>query len=68
MHSLAVECLPTQIPEHIDLDVTALAIGDSIHAGDLQLPAGVKLLDDPKSSVVSILGKTKGEEAAPAAE
>ena len=68
MHSLAVECLPTEIPEHIDLDVTALAVGDSIHAGDLQLPAGVKLLDDPKSSVVSVLGKAKEEAAAPAAE
>lgn len=67
MHAVAVECLPTQIPGHIDVDVTTLTIGHSIHAGDLQLPAGVKLLEDPKVSVVSILGKAREEEAAPAA-
>lgn len=65
-HTVEVECLPTQIPEHIDVDVTALTIGHSIHVGDLQLPAGVKVLDDAKASVVSVLGKAQ-EEAAPAA-
>jgi large subunit ribosomal protein L25 len=69
MHKIEVECLPTQIPEHIDLDVTALTIGHSLHVADLQMPAGVKVLEDPKASVVSILGKTKEEgAAAPAAE
>jgi large subunit ribosomal protein L25 len=67
MHALAVECLPNQIPPHIDVDVTDLAIGHSIHVGDLNLPAGIKVLDDAKSSIVSVLGKIV-EEAAPAAE
>jgi len=66
MHSVAVECLPTQIPEHIDVDVTELTIGHSIHVKDLQLPAGVKVLEDARASVVSVLGKVM-EEAAPAA-
>jgi len=66
-HSLEVECLPTAIPEHIDVDVTALTIGHSIHVSDLVAPAGVKILDDSRASVVSILGKVKEEEAAPAA-
>ena len=66
MHSVAVECLPTQIPEHIDVDVTDLTIGHSIHVKDLQLPAGVKVLEDARASVVSVLGKVM-EEAAPAA-
>jgi len=66
MHSVAVECLPTQIPEHIDVDVTELTIGHSIHVKDLQLPAGVKVLEDSRASVVSVLGKAM-EEAAPAA-
>ncbi len=72
-HTLEVECLPTQIPEHINVDVTSLTVGHSIHVGDLTVPAGIKVLDDPKASVVSILGKAKEEEevveaAAPAAE
>ena len=61
MHSLDVECLPTQIPDHIEIDVTALTLGHSIHVSELQLPAGVRVLDDPKASVVSILGRAKEE-------
>ena len=64
-HFIAVECLPTQIPEHIDLDVTELTVGHSIHVGELQVPTGVKVLEDPKASVVSILGKAMEEEPAP---
>lgn len=65
MHAVEVECLPNLIPEHIDADVTALAIGHSLHVGDLLLPAGVKVLADPKASIVSVLGKVMEE--APAA-
>ena len=43
MHAVEVECLPNQIPEHLDVDVTALTIGHSIHVADLQVPlAGLK--------------------------
>ena len=67
MHAMEIECLPNQIPEHIDVDVTALTIGHSIHVGDVTVPAGIKVLEDPKASIISILGKAR-EEAAPAAE
>ncbi|HEX9022432.1 MAG TPA: 50S ribosomal protein L25 [Geobacteraceae bacterium] len=70
-HAIEVECLPTEIPEHINVDVTELTVGHSIHVGDLKVPAGIKVLDDSKAAVVSILGKAKEEteEAeAPAAE
>lgn len=60
-HTIELECLPALIPAHLDVDVTALTIGHSIHVGDIQLPANVKLLDDPKASIVSIIGKTKEE-------
>lgn len=66
-HVLEVECLPTQIPEHIDVDVTELTINHSIHVGDLIIPDGVKVLEDPRASVVSILGKAQEEEQAAAA-
>ena len=65
-HVLEVECLPTQIPEHIDVDVTELTINHSIHVGDLIIPDGVKVLEDPRASVVSILGKAQEEEQAAA--
>lgn len=67
MHELKVECLPTQIPEHIDVDVTELAIGHSIHVSELAVPAGVKVLENPKATVVSVLGRAKEEAAAEAA-
>jgi large subunit ribosomal protein L25 len=65
-HSLDIECLPTQIPESIEVDITQLTIGHSIHVSDLKLPAGFKVLLDGRASIVSILGKAKEE--APAAE
>ena len=65
-HTVEVECLPALIPAHLDIDVTALTIGHSIHVSDVQLPANVKLIDDPKASIVSIIGKVKEE--APAEE
>jgi len=69
MHKVEVECLPHIIPEHIDVDVTELTLGHSIHVGDLQFPDGVKVLEDPKASIVSVLGKVRDdEEAAPEAE
>lgn len=66
-HAVEVECLPGNIPEQIDVDITNLAIGQSVHAGEVQLPAGLKLLSDPKASLVSILGKTREEETSAAA-
>jgi len=66
MHELEVECLPTRIPEQIDVDVTDVALGHSLHVGDVVAPEGVVILDDPNASVISILGrKAAEEEAAP---
>lgn len=62
-HTLHVECLPGSIPEHIEIDISAVKIGHSIHVSELCLPAGVKCLDNPKTSVVGVLGKAKEEEA-----
>jgi large subunit ribosomal protein L25 len=65
-HSVEIECLPALIPAHLDLDVTGLTIGHSIHVGELPLPANVRLMDDPKASIVSVLGKAKEEAPAEA--
>jgi large subunit ribosomal protein L25 len=49
-----VECLPGDIPKHIEVDVTDLHVGQHVEARDIQLPAGVALLDDPDKVIVSI--------------
>lgn len=65
-HSIEIECLPALIPAYIEVDVTELTIGHSIHLSEIQLPANIKLIDDPKASIVSIIGKLLGEEETPA--
>lgn len=57
MHNLEVECLPMQIPDHLDIDVTKLEIGKSLHVSDLGFMPGLKFLDDPSAAVVSVTGK-----------
>ena len=54
MRELAVTVDPSAIPNHIDVDVSELGVGDSIHVSDLILPAGVTVLDDPQASVVVV--------------
>ena len=64
---LDVICLPTNIPHHIEVDVTNLGVHDSVHVKDLTLPAGVRTKHDPDSVVVTVAGSMK-EEGAAAAE
>ena len=54
LHRLTVRVLPADIPEHIDVDVTALGIGDSVHVSDLKLAKG-EILNDGELSVVSVV-------------
>lgn len=41
-HTLEIVCLPASLPDTIEVDVTALDMGESLHIGELKLPAGVK--------------------------
>jgi large subunit ribosomal protein L25 len=66
MHEVEVECLPVHIPAHINVDVTELAIGHSIHVGEIVAPIGTAITSDPKAPVVSILGRKSGAEEEPA--
>lgn len=56
---LQIFCLPTQIPDRIEVDVTDLKIGSSIHVRDLKAPGGVKILTDPDTSVFSVKHPTQ---------
>ena len=49
-----VECLPTAIPSSIEVDVSALHIGDHIEAGQLELPEGVELIEEPDRVIASV--------------
>jgi large subunit ribosomal protein L25 len=66
LREILVECLPTQIPEHIEVDVGELTVGHALHAGDLKIPEGVTLLTPP-GEVVATVQPPRVEEAPPAA-
>lgn len=53
-----VECLPSNIPDSLDIDVTPLGIGQSLHVRDIQLTAGIKILADADMTVVSVVAPT----------
>jgi large subunit ribosomal protein L25 len=48
-----VEALPMEIPEHLDLDVSGMAIGDTLRLADLPAREGVTYLDDPEETVLA---------------
>ena len=67
MHQVHVRVDPANIPDHIDVDVTALTIGHSLHVSDLQLPAGVEVTDDPEQTIAVVAAPKAEEEVAPVA-
>jgi large subunit ribosomal protein L25 len=62
-HELEVVCLPDAIPDAIEIDVTDLNIGDTLHIEDLALPAGIVVPHDVNFTVVTVTGR-KAEEGA----
>lgn len=54
IHELNVECLVSAIPDHIDVDVTGLQAGHSIHLPEVPAPKGVTFLDPPETLLVGI--------------
>lgn len=73
LRDLEVECLPADLPERIEVDVTNLDINQSIHVKDLKLPPGVETVTDADLTVVAVSAPRVDEEptealgAAPAA-
>ena len=66
LHNIMVSCLPKNIPSEIRVDVTELRVGSSLHASDLPLPEGVRLVTHAEEAVVIVAAQKA--EAAPAAE
>ena len=69
---LKVECLPTDVPESIEADISALGIGDSLSVAQIKAPSGATILTDPEETIVSVVPppilKLEEEEAAEAVE
>ncbi|MBD1400117.1 50S ribosomal protein L25 [Pelovirga terrestris] len=65
---LEVACLPTEVPQSIDIDIEALDIGDTVHIQDVTVPAGVELVHDVNFTVVTVIGHSAEEESDEEAE
>ena len=60
--------MPTNIPKDIQVDITALKMGDAIHIKDIVFPQGVKPLNDPAAIVLHVAAPMKEEVPAEAIE
>jgi large subunit ribosomal protein L25 len=62
LHSLKVNCLPADIPEHIEVDVSGLdAVDDSIRISELMIPDEVEVLTDPDEVVIKVAAPREAE-------
>ncbi len=66
LHKIELECLPDQIPDKVDVDVSNLKIGDSIHVKDLQIP-NARIITNPESTIITIVPPALHREAEAAA-
>jgi large subunit ribosomal protein L25 len=57
-----VEALPMEVPDRLELDVSAMKIGDTLRLSDLRVPEGAKLLDDLETVLATVTPPTKIEE------
>lgn len=51
---VVVRALPMSVPSQLELDVSALGVGDNLRVSDLTAPDGVVILDDPETTLVSV--------------
>lgn len=67
LHSIEVLVDPASMPNHIDVDVTNLAMGHSLHVRDIQLPPGLEVLTDEDATICAVIAPRAvlEEEAAP---
>jgi large subunit ribosomal protein L25 len=66
MQELTCRVDPLQMPSHIAVDVSGLTIGHSIHVGEVVVPEGVEVLDDPGATVAVVSAPKAAEAVAPA--
>jgi large subunit ribosomal protein L25 len=62
LEQLSIECIPTNLPDRIDVDLSGLTeIGDSISVSDIIAPEGVEILNDPEEVVVVVIAQAAEE-------
>lgn len=61
---LEIECLPMDIPDKIEIDITDLEIGESIHVEDIALSSEIEIPHDANFTIVTIVSPRKDEEGA----
>lgn len=66
VREIEVECLPMDIPEFFNVDVSALDIGDSVHVEELVMPEGVSAISEADLALVSVVTPTVEEAPTPA--
>ena len=65
LREVEIECLPTNLPEVIEVDVSALSIGDTIHIEDIPVIDGVTVLTEPDLSIFALAAPITEAEAEP---
>jgi large subunit ribosomal protein L25 len=58
---IEIECLPTEIPAEIEVDISNLKIGDAVHIKDIKFPSGVKVLNEQDAVVMTVAAPMKEE-------
>lgn len=61
-HELEVYCLPGEIPETFEIDITHLKIGDAVHVEDIPVPSGVEIPHEVNFTVMTVTGRRPEEE------
>ena len=55
LRHIRVEALPQDLPEHLEVDISNLEVGDTLHVGDITPPPGVKILTHPEETILTIV-------------
>lgn len=62
IREVMVESLPMDIPEFLEVDISALQIGDVLNVEDLEVPEGIEIIDDPDETLITVVVPTIIEE------
>ena len=65
LREINIEALPLEVPEHIDLDVSHMGVGDTLRMSDVAVPPGITLLDDLETVVATVTAPTREVEPEP---
>jgi large subunit ribosomal protein L25 len=60
--TVKISCLPLAIPRDIQINVSDLGLGDAVHVSDITAPEGVRLIDDPETTLMTIVASRAEEE------